>query len=110
MQQVSFDRAGEKAIGGALIYDFAWDFEMLAGLTVGAWYSSGWDAINPTTGGSLADREEFDVWMQYRPSKGPYKGLRTKVQYADVWQDGNVRDSQPELRMVVDYTVLFKNQ
>ncbi|MDQ8699240.1 OprD family outer membrane porin [Hyphomicrobium sp. LHD-15] len=110
MQQVSFDRAGEKAIGGALIYDFAWDFERLAGLTVGAWYSSGWDAINPTTGASLADREEFDLWMQYRPTQGPYKGLRTKVQYSDVWQDGNVRDTQPEIRMVVDYTLLFKNQ
>jgi hypothetical protein len=31
-----------------------------------------------------------------------------KMQYADVWQDGNVRSHQPEFRFIVDYTVLFR--
>ena len=31
-----------------------------------------------------------------------------RAAYAEVWQDGNVRDTQPELRLIVDYTVLFR--
>jgi hypothetical protein len=36
------------------------------------------------------------------------KGLRLKVQYANVWQQGNARDTQTEFRFIVDYTVLFR--
>jgi outer membrane porin, OprD family len=60
------------------------------------------------TGFSIADRRELDLWIQYRPNDGPLKGLRVKTQYSTVWQDGNVRDTQPEFRFIVDYTVLFR--
>ena len=33
-----------------------------------------------------------------------------KVQYSDLWQNGNVRDVQPEFRFIVDYTILFRNK
>ena len=51
MQQLSFDNAGEKAIGGSVAYDFGYAFGMygLSGLSVGAWYTHGWGAINPST-------------------------------------------------------------
>jgi len=110
MQQSSFDNANEKAIGGSVAYDFSTEYKgtALSGLSVGAWYTRGWDAINPVTNLGIADRSELDLWIQYRPGEGPLRGLRMKMQYADVWQDGNVRSHQPEFRFIVDYTVLFR--
>ena len=107
MQQVSFDNAGEKAIGGSLAYDFG--KLGVAGLSTGAWYTHGWDAIDPSTALGIPNRDELDLWIQYRPTVGPLKGFRIKTQYSDVWQEGNVRAVQPEFRFIVDYTVLFRN-
>lgn len=106
MQQSSFDNANEKAIGGSVAYDFG--SVGLSGVSTGAWYTHGWDAINTSTNLGIPDRNELDLWIQYRPTEGPLKGFRLKTQYANVWQQGNVRDSQPEFRFIVDYTVLFR--
>ncbi len=106
MQQVSFDNAGEKAIGGSVAYDFG--TIGFTGVSAGAWYTHGWGAINPTTDLGIPNRDELDLWIQYRPTVGPLKGFRLKTQYADVWQQGNVRDTQPEFRFIIDYTVLFR--
>ena len=75
MQQVSFDNANEKAIGGSIAYDLGYAFGQygLSGLSVGAWYTQGWDAINGITGAAIADRRELDIWAQYRPSSGPLR-------------------------------------
>jgi outer membrane porin, OprD family len=110
MQQVSFDNAREKAVGASLAYDLGYAFGKfgLSGLTFGAWYTHGWDAINPATNAAIQNRDELDLWAQYRPSDGPLKGLRVKLQYSDLWQQGNVRSPQPEFRAIVDYTVLFR--
>ena len=106
MQQVSFDNAGEKAIGGSVEYDFS--TVGLSGVSAGAWYTHGWDAIDPATNLEIPDRSELDLWLQYRPTEGPLKGFRLKTQYANIWQQGNVHDTQPEFRFIVDYTVLFR--
>ncbi|MCG2625211.1 OprD family porin [Bradyrhizobium sp. WYCCWR 13023] len=106
MQQVSFDNAGEKAIGGSAAYDFA--AFGLPGLSTGAWYSQGWGALNPLTNVAIPDRRELDVWLQYRPTEGPLKGLRLKTQYSNAWQQGNLRPTQQEFRLIADYTVLFR--
>jgi hypothetical protein len=106
MQQVSFDNAGEKAFGGSIAYDFG--SAGLPGWSAGVWYTGGWDAVNPATGLAIADRREFDVWLQFRPKEGQWKGFRFKTQYGKVWQDGNPRDAQPEFRVIVDYTILFR--
>ena len=110
MQQISFDNAGEKAFGGSVAYDFGYAFKEagLSGLTAGAWYTQGWGALDPASNLAIPNRSELDLWIQYRPSEGPLKGLRVKTQYGNVWQDGNVRSSQPEFRFIVDYTVLFR--
>jgi outer membrane porin, OprD family len=110
MQQASFDNAGEKAFGGSVAYDFGYAFSKagLSGVSVGAWYTHGWDAINPSTNLGIPNRDELDLWIQYRPTQGPLKGLRIKTQYSNVWQQDNVRDTQPEFRFIVDYTVLFR--
>jgi outer membrane porin, OprD family len=104
MQQVSFDNAGENAFGGRVAYDFG----AISGLSVGAWYTQGWGAINTSTNLGIPDRRELDLWIQYRPTEGPLKGFRLKTQYSNLWQQGNVRDTQPEFRFIVDYTVLFR--
>lgn len=111
MQQISFDSAGEKAIGASLAYDFTYAFKQfgLSGLTTGVWYTHGWDAIDPSTALGLPNRDELDLWVQYRPTEGPLKGFRAKVQYGNVWQQENVRETQPEFRFILDYTVLFRN-
>ena len=110
MQQVSFDNAGEKAIGGSVAYDFGYAFSKagLSGLSAGAWYAHGWGAINPSTDLGIPNRDELDLWIQYRPTQGPLKGFRVKTQYSNVWQQNNVRDTQPEFRFIVDYTVLLR--
>jgi hypothetical protein len=110
MQQASFDSAGEKAIGGSIAYDFGYAFGSygLAGLSVGAWYTQGWGAIDPGTGLGIPDRNELDIWIQYRPTSGPLQGLRIKTQYSDLWQAGNMRNPQTEFRFIVDYTLLFR--
>jgi hypothetical protein len=106
MQQLSFDNAGEKAIGGSAAYDFG--KIGVSGVSAGAWYTHGWDAIDPTTNIGIPNRNELDLWIQYRPTEGPLKGFRLKTQYADVWQQDNVRGTQPEFRFIVDYTVLVR--
>ena len=80
----------------------------LPGVSAGAWYTRGWDAINPATQIAIPNRNELDVWIQYRPTEGPLKGFRLKTQYSSLWQQGNVRDPQTEFRFIVDYTVLFR--
>lgn len=110
MQQVSFDNAGEKAIGGSVAYDFGYAYGSLglSGLSAGAWYTQGWGALNPTTNSPIPNRRELDLWIQYRPTEGPLKGLRVRTAFGNVWQDGNVRGTQPEFRALADYTVLFR--
>ena len=111
MQQLSFDNAGEKAIGGSVAYDFGYTSSKigLTGLTIGLWHSHGWGAVDPKTNLGIPNEDELDLWIQYRPAEGLFKGLRVKVQYANLWQQGNVRENQPEFRFIVDYTVLFRN-
>ncbi len=110
MQQISFSNAGEKAIGASVAYDFGYAFRNIGldGLTAGVWYSQGWDAIDPVTNAAIPNRDEWDVWLQYRPSEGPLKGLRIKAQYSSLRQAGNVRSEQPEFRFVADYTMLVR--
>lgn len=112
MQQVSFDNPGEKAIGGSLAYDFGHAFANagLSGLSIGTWFTHGWDAINPGTNTGIPDRKELDLWIQYRPSEGPLKGFRVKTQYSDAWQKDNVRDIRSEFRFIVDYTILLRSR
>jgi hypothetical protein len=106
MQQVSFDNANEKALGASLAYDFS--SVGLPGVSAGVWFTQGRDAINPATGVGIADRKELDLWLQYRPKEGPFKGFRFKTQYGKVWQAANVEHAQPEFRVIVDYTILFR--
>ena len=77
--------------------------------SAGASIGRGVDAINPTTGDGLPNRTEYDVFLQYRPAEGHWQGLRLQAKYANVVGHGlGVRDNQPELRLIADYSILFK--
>ena len=106
MQQLLFDNANEKAFGGSIAYDFG--SVGLSGLSAGVWYTRGWGAINSSTNAAMPDQRELDLWIQYRPTEGPLKGFRIKTTYGTVWQQGNARNTQPELQVVIDYTVLIR--
>ena len=106
MQQLLFDNANEKAFGGSIAYDFG--SVGLSGLSAGVWYTRGWGAIDSSTNAAIPDQRELDLWIQYRPTEGPLKGFRLKTTYGTVWQQGNARNAQPELQVVVDYTVLIR--
>ena len=105
MQQVTFDNANEKAIGSSIAYEYG--AFGLSGLSTGVWYTHGWGAINPSTNSGIPNRNELDLWIQYRPTEGPLKGFRIKIEFNNVWQLGNVSNTQPQLQFVVDYTVLI---
>jgi len=110
MQQVAFEHPNEKALGGSASYDFGYAFSKfgLSGLSVGAWDTQGWGAIDSATNLPIPNRNELDFWIQYRPTEGPLKGFRLRTQYSDLWQQGNTRSVQPEFRFIIDYTVLFR--
>jgi hypothetical protein len=110
MQQLSFDNASEKAFGGSVAYDFGYAFSKqgLSGLSVGVWDTQGWGAVDSATGSGIPDRNELDLWIQYRPTSGPLQGFRVKTQYANIWQSGNVTNPQAEFRFIVDYTLLIR--
>jgi hypothetical protein len=104
MQQLSFDRAGEDAIGvGATL---ALGMIGLKDVTAAAWYVWGWDAINSITNAPLTDQEELNLSLRYKATEGRHKGLSVWARYSDVYSKGaSVRDDQPEFRFIVDYSV-----
>jgi hypothetical protein len=104
MQQLSFDRAGEDAVGvGATL---AFGMIGLKDVTATAWYVWGWDAINSITNAPLPDQEELNLSLRYKATEGRHKGLSVWARYSDVYSKGaNVRDDQPEFRFIVDYSV-----
>lgn len=104
MQQVSFERAGEDAAGLGVTWKL--DKLGLKDVTAAAWYVWGWDAIDAVTQASLPNREELDLALRYQPTEGRWKGLSLWARYGQVFSEGaGVRDDQPELRFIVDYTI-----
>jgi hypothetical protein len=103
LQQLSFDRAGEEAAGlGATL---KLDKIGLKDVTATAFFVWGWDAIDPSTNASLPNKQELDLALRWQPSDGRWKGLSVCARYADVFSTGTARDTQPEFRFIVDYTV-----
>jgi hypothetical protein len=103
LQQLSFDNAGEEAAGlGATL---KLDKIGLKDVTGTAWFVWGWDAINPTTHASLPNEQELNLALRWQPSDERWKGLSVWGRYSDIFSTGSARDTQPEFRFIVDYTI-----
>jgi len=103
LQQLSFDRAGEEAAGlGATL---KLDKLGLKDVLAAAYFVWGWDAINPSTHVSLPNEQELDLSLRWQPSDDRLKGLSVWARYGDVFSTGSARDTQPEFRFIVDYTI-----
>jgi hypothetical protein len=101
----SFQRAGELGYLASLSYDFA--SLGVDGLRVMVRYGRGVDAIDAATGGSLPDRDEIDLRLEYEPRDGPLEGLRVEIDYIDqrlidVPPPG---DNFTQFRAVVNYAI-----
>ena len=77
----------------------------LKDVTATAYFVWGWDAIDPSTNTSLPTERELDLALRWQPSDGRWKGLSVWARYADVFSTGTARDTQPEFRFIVDYTI-----
>lgn len=105
MMQVSFNNAGEKAIGIGASVDFG--RAGLQGLTGAALYATSRDSINPTTGASLGDRNETDVRLDYTFAKGTFlEGLIATFRYSWLHQEG-APQTGTQLRAYLNYAVKF---
>jgi outer membrane OprD family porin len=103
LQQLSFDNAGEEAAGlGATL---KLDKIGLKDVTATAWFVWGWDAIDPTTNASLPNESELNLALRWQPTEERWKGLSVWARYSDIFSTGSARDTQPEFRFIVDYTI-----
>jgi len=103
VQQLSFDNAGEEAAGVGAVLKL--DKIGLKDVTGTAFFVWGWDAINPTTHASLPNEQELNFALRWQPSDERWKGLSVWARYSDIFSTGSARDTQPELRIIVDYTI-----
>ena len=99
----SFDRAGEDAWSVGLSYDFA----LVDGLSAFTTYVRGY---TPNSGPNASpDQEEWDITVDYRPTKGLLEGLWLRLRRAEVNQQGpdsNDNDSV-DYRVIVNFDIDF---
>jgi hypothetical protein len=103
MHQSSFERAGEDAYVVMLSYDFT--KIGVDGLKCLVGFGQGVDAIDPSTGNPLPNRNLYNFRLDYEPSKGPLEGFRMQIFYADekLLNAPTPRQDQTQFRAVVNY-------
>ena len=100
VQVQEFNRGGENALLGKLSYDFS--RLGLSGVTAYALWVHGWGAVNPATGSSVYQQDEYNFDLQWRPKSGILKGFWFRTRYAYVDQrDGG--SSLSDFRVIVNY-------
>jgi outer membrane porin, OprD family len=103
VQVQDFNRAGEDAFMVKASYDFTG--LGLEGVTAYALFVHGWNRVNPTTKASVANENEFDADIQYRPQWKFLKGLWFRTRYANVHQYEGSHDTINDFRIIVNYDV-----
>ena len=96
-----FNRAGENAFIGKLSYDFT--RLGLEGVTAYALLVHGWGRINSSTGLSVANENEFNADLQWRPKWKFLKGLWFRVRYANIHQYEAPGSTINDFRVIVNY-------
>jgi hypothetical protein len=105
LMQSDFNRAGERAIGLGLSYDFA--RVGIEGLSAFLDVAHGDGGFDPLTSADRADEREVDLTVDYRIREGSLRGLWFRARGSVLDRDGEPHRGF-ELRFVVnyDFTVL----
>jgi len=107
VQVQDFNRSGENAFMVKGSYDFKG--LGLEGVTAYALFVHGWGRVDPITKAKVADENEFDVDVQYRPQWKFLKGLWFRVRYAMVHQyegpQTTIKDTINDFRVIVNYDI-----
>jgi hypothetical protein len=101
VQVQDFNRAGEDAFMAKASYDFK--RLGLEGVTAYALFVHGWGRVNPSTKESVANENEFDADIQWRPQWKFLKGLWFRVRYANVHQFEGDKNTINDFRVIVNY-------
>jgi hypothetical protein len=101
VQVKDFNRAGENAFIVKLSYDFT--RLGLKGVSAYTLFTHGWDRVNPSTRESVANEDEFDADVQWRPEWKYLKGLWFRVRYANVHQYEGSKNTLNDFRLIVNY-------
>ena len=103
VQVQDFNRAGEDAFMVKASYDFT--RLGLKGVTAYALFVHGWGRVDPSTKASVADENEFNADVQYRPQWKFLKGLWFRVRYANVHQYEGDKNTIHDFRVIVNYDI-----
>jgi hypothetical protein len=101
VQVKDFNRAGEDAFMVKASYDFT--RLGLEGVAAYALFVHGWNRVNPTTKASVANENEFDADIQWRPQWKFLKGLWFRTRYANVHQYEGDKNTINDFRVIVNY-------
>jgi outer membrane porin, OprD family len=99
VQVQDFNREGEAAVLLRAGYDFA----AVDGLSA---YTLGVFGTEPDEPGEFR-QDEYDLNLQWAPTKGTLKGLSLRLRYAFVQQDGGDNDTLTDLRLICNYAFEF---
>jgi outer membrane porin, OprD family len=101
VQVKDFNRAGEKAFMVKVAYDFT--PLGLESVTAYALFVHGWDRINPTTGKNVANENELDLDIQWKPKSGFFKNFWPRVRYGVLHQYEGEKNYIHDLRIILNY-------
>ena len=101
VQVKDFNRAKEKA----LLVKAAYDFTPLGleGVTAYALFVHGWYRINPSTGEDVANENELNLDLQWKPKTGFFKDLWPRIRYGVVHQYEGEKNYIHDLRIILNY-------
>ena len=99
-----FDRAGEDAWGVGLSYDFN-HIDLLDGVSAFTTYASGY---TPNSGPNTSpNQQEWDITVDYRPTKGVLEGLWLRLRRAEVNQRGSGVNDSVDYRVILNYDIVL---
>lgn len=101
VQVQDFNRAEEQALITKLSYDFA--RLGVEGVTSYILFVHGWGRINPTTKNSVADENEFNFDLQWRPKWSFLNGFSARFRYSHVNQYQGAKSNLNDYRFIINY-------
>ena len=101
VQVQDFNRAEEEAVIAKVSYNFS--RLGLEDVTAYALFVHGWGRVDPSTKVGVPDENEFNVDLQWRPTRSYLNGLSVRFRYARVEQYQGTEDNQDDFRVIINY-------